>query len=254
MALKRIMPCLLLQDKRLVKTVQFKNAAYIGDPINAIKIYNDKEVDELVLLDISVTKKNSIIDYELLKDIATECFMPLTYGGGVKNIQDFKKLYSIGIEKVVVNSLLVDNPDVVREATNKFGNQSVVASIDVKRNSINEFKVFSYSNRDINMSFEEYLNYILSLNIGEIFITSVDNEGTWNGYDIELISCVNDFVDIPVIANGGCGTTQDLTNVLYKIGVQAAAIGSMAVYQKKNMGVLIRFPKRSEIIKDEQPF
>ena len=254
MALKRIMPCLLLQDKRLVKTVQFKNADYIGDPINAVKIYNDKQVDELVLLDISATKKNSFIDYELIKNFAAECFMPLTYGGGVKNIQDFKKLYSMGIEKVVVNSLLVDNPDVVREAANKFGNQSVVASIDVKRNSMNEFKVFSHSNRDINMNFEEYLNYILSLNIGEIFITSVDKEGTWNGYDIELISYVNDFVDIPVIANGGCGTTKDLINVLYKIGVQAAAIGSMAVYQKKDMGVLIRFPKRNQIIKDEQAF
>ena len=129
--------------------------------------------------------------------------------------------------------MLVDNPDVIREAANKFGNQSVVASIDVKRNSMNEVCAFSHSNRLIDMNFEDYLNYILSLNVGEILITSVDKEGTWNGYDIELISYVNDFVDIPVIANGGCGTTKDLINVLYKIGVQAAAIGSMAVYQKK---------------------
>ena len=253
MTLKRIMPCLLLQDKRLVKTVQFKNAAYIGDPINAIKIYNDKEVDELVILDILATKKQEI-DFELLKDFTSECFMPLTYGGGVRTVEDFQKLYALGIEKVVVNTLLVDEPEIIEEATNKFGNQSVVASIDVKRNTDNEFVVFSHSNRDINMNFEEYLNYILSLNIGEIFITSVYKEGTWNGYDIELISYVNDFVDIPVIANGGCGTTKDLINVLYKIGVQAAAIGSMAVYQKKDMGVLIRFPKRNQIIKDEQAF
>ena len=250
MALKRIMPCLLLQDKRLVKTINFKNASYIGDPINAVKIYNDKEVDELVVLDILATKKGEI-DFELLKDFTSECFMPLAYGGGVSTVEDFQKLYAIGIEKVVVNTLLVDKPEIVKEATDKFGNQSVVASIDVKRNATNEFVVFSHSNRDINMNLEEYLKYVLNLNIGEIFITSVDQEGTWEGYDNELISYVNDFVDVPIIANGGCGTKDDLKKLLYDEDVQAAAVGSMAVYQKKGMGVLIRFPKRNDIIRDD---
>ncbi len=253
MALKRIMPCLLLKDKRLVKTVKFKNAAYVGDPINAVKIYNDKEVDELVVLDITATEKGKI-DFELLKDFTLECFMPLAYGGGVKTVEDFQQLYAIGIEKVVVNTLLIDNPEVVKEAANKFGNQSVVASIDVKRDSNGKFVVFSYANRDINMSLEEYLTYVLSLNVGEIFITSVDQEGTWEGYDNDLISYVNKYVDVPIIANGGCGKKEDLKTLLYDNDVQAAAIGSMAVYQKKNMGVLIRFPKRNEIIRDEQPF
>lgn len=253
MALKRIMPCLLLKEKRLVKTVNFKDPAYIGDPINAVKIYNDKEVDELVVLDILATEKGEI-DFDLLVDFTAECFMPLAYGGGVRTVEDFQKLYSIGIEKVVVNTLLVDAPEVVKEAANKFGNQSVVASVDVIRNAEGEFKVFSHSDRDIQMGLEEYLQYVLSLNVGEIFVTSVDQEGTWNGYDNELVSFVNDFVDVPIIANGGCGTKEDLKTLLYDKDVQAAAIGSMAVYQKKNMGVLIRFPKRNEIIRDERPF
>ena len=252
MALKRIMPCLLLKDKRLVKTVKFKNPAYVGDPINAVKIYNDKEVDELVVLDITATEKGKI-DFELLKDFTSECFMPLTYGGGVKKVEDFQHLYAIGIEKVVVNTLLIDNPEVVKEAANKYGNQSVVASIDVKRDLNGKFVIFSYANRDINMSFEEYLKYVLRLNVGEIFITSVDQEGTWEGFDNDLISNVNRLVEVPIIANGGCGNKEDLKTVLYDNDVQAAAIGSMAVYQKKNMGVLIRFPKRKEIIKNEQP-
>ena len=254
MALKRIMPCLLLQDKRLVKTIQFKNPSYIGDPINAVKIFNDKEVDELIILDISATKYNKSIDFDLLEDFAVECFMPLAYGGGVKTIDNFQKLYTLGIEKVVINSLLIDKPSVVREAASKFGNQSVLASIDVVRNNNSEYKVFSHSDRKINMSFEEYLKYVISLNVGEIFITSVNNEGTWQGYDNELISYVTNFVEVPVIANGGCGSNMDLKNVLYKTDVQSAAIGSMAVYQKKDMGVLIRFPKRNQIIEDEQAF
>jgi len=242
----------LLQGKRLVKTVNFKNASYVGDPINAVKIFNDKEVDELLVLDILATK-NGEIDFDLLKDFTSECFMPLAYGGGVRTVEDFQKLYSIGIEKVVVNTLLIDNPKIVKSAANKFGNQSIVASIDVIYNSINDnYEIYSHSNRDINMNLEEYLTYVLSLNIGEIFITSVDREGTWNGFDNDLINYVNNFVDVPIIANGGCGSKEDLKNVLYNIGVQAAALSSMAVYQKKDMGVLIRFPKRNEIIRDEQ--
>jgi imidazole glycerol-phosphate synthase subunit HisF len=254
MALKRIMPCLLLQDKRLVKTVQFDNPSYIGDPINAVKIYNDKEVDELIILDISVSKKNEAIDFDLLKDFAIECFMPLAYGGGVKSIDDFQKIYKMGIEKVVVNTLIFDNPNVVMEAAKRYGNQSVLASVDIKRNSNNDFEVFSHSNREINIGLEEYLDYVISLNVGELVVTSVDNDGTWKGYDKELIAYINGLVDLPVIANGGCGSIQDLKEILYQTNVQAAAIGSMAVYQKKDMGVLIRFPKRNQIIEDEQAF
>lgn len=251
MVLKRIMPCLLINERRLVKTVNFKNPNYIGDPINAVKIFNDKEVDELVLIDINASKVDSPIDFELISDFATECFMPLAYGGGVKTIIDFKKLYRLGIEKVIINTLLFDNPTVVKEAVNNFGSQSVVASIDIKKNKDCEYVIFSHSGRENKKTLNEFIDYTISLGIGEILLTSVDQEGTWNGYDVEMIDFVNKKIDIPLIANGGCGKIDDLTDVLYNNGVQAAAIGSMAVYQKKDMGVLIRFPKREKIVTNE---
>lgn len=246
------MPCLLVREKRLVKTVNFKNPAYIGDPINAVKIFNDKEVDELVLLDINASKINSEIDFDLLSNFAAECFMPLAYGGGVKTIVDFKKLYRLGIEKVIVNTLLFDNPSIVKEAVKSFGSQSVVASIDVIKNKNNDYIIFSHSGRENDKTVNEFIDYTISLGIGELLLTSVDQEGTWNGYDTEIIDFVNKKINIPLIANGGCGNLDDLKDILYKDNVQAAAIGSMTVYQKKDMGVLVRFPRRAQIITDEQ--
>jgi imidazole glycerol-phosphate synthase subunit HisF len=251
MALKRIMPCLLIQEKRLVKTINFENPRYVGDPINAVKIYNAKEVDELVVLDIKASKSGSGIDYELVGDIASDCFMPLAYGGGVRTYEDFKNVFSVGVEKIVVNTLLIDNPEAVLEAVASFGSQSIVASIDVKKQSNGDYKPFSHSGRSIDNNLLDYLRHIKYLSVGELIITSVDQEGTWEGFDLELLEYVNSELDIPVIANGGCGSESDLREVLYGIGVQAASVGSMAVYQKKGMGVLIRFPRRKDIIKDE---
>jgi cyclase len=252
MVLKRIMPCLLLKEKRLVKTVNFQNATYVGDPINAVKIFNDKEVDELILLDINASKVDSPIDFELVSDFAAECFMPLAYGGGVKTIEDFKKLYRLGIEKVIVNTMLFDNPTIVKEAVKSYGSQSVVASVDVKRNENDEYVIFSHSGRENEKTLNQFIDYVISLGIGEIVLTSVDQEGTWRGYDVKIIDSVNKIIEIPLIANGGCGKIKDLKDILYKNGAQSAAIGSMAVYQKKDKGVLIRFPKRAQIINDEQ--
>jgi imidazole glycerol-phosphate synthase subunit HisF len=245
------MPCLLVKDRRLVKTINFEDPKYVGDPINAVKIFNDKEVDELVVLDINASKVNSTIDFELLKDFASECFMPLAYGGGVKNLSDFKKLFNLGIEKIIINTLIFDNPETLKLAAQKFGSQSVVASIDVVKDRNGDFQIFSHSGRNSDMGFSDFLKYVETLNVGEVLITSVDREGTWSGFDENLIRLVNSQVSIPVIANGGCGSPSHLTSILYHTGVQAAAIGSMAVYQKKDMGVLIRFPKRDSIIIDE---
>ena len=244
------MPCLLVKEKRLVKTINFQNPSYVGDPINAVKIYNDKEVDELVLLDINASKEDTKIDYELVTDFAAECFMPLAYGGGVKKLEDFRSLYNLGVEKVIVNTLLFDNPTVVKEAVSNYGSQSVVASIDVIRNNKDEYEVFSHSKRKNERSLTDFVDYVISLGIGEIVLTSVNQDGTWKGYDRELIDVINKNVDIPIIANGGCGSIDDVKRVLYENNVQAAAIGSMAVYQKKDMGVLIRFPKRTQIINE----
>ena len=251
MLLKRIMPCLLLKERRLVKTTNFENPRYIGDPINAVKIYNDKEVDELIVMDILASKKDIPIDFDLIKGFASECFMPLAYGGGVRTLKDFQTLFRIGVEKVIVNTLLFDNPSIVKEAAIKFGNQSIVASVDVIKNGDGGYNIFSHSNRVITKSLDEYLEFVISCNVGEMVVTSVDSEGTWNGYDVDLIDYINKRISIPIIANGGAGCNDDLRDILYQTNVEAAAIGSMAVYQKKGMGVLIRFPKREDVINEE---
>ena len=251
MLLKRIMPCLLIKDQRLVKTINFKNPKYIGDPINAVKIYNEKGVDEIVILDINATRTNSKINFTLVKSFAEECFMPVTYGGGVKSLDDFTKVFNLGVEKIIVNSLLLEKPEVVKQAIDTFGSQSILASVDVVKESKNNYKIFSYFGKKIDITLEDYLEYLVEINVGELLVTSVQNEGTWEGFDRYLYQKVNSIVNIPIIANGGCGSEEDLIDILYNVDVQAASLGSMAVYQKKSMGVLIRFPNRGKIIKDE---
>ncbi len=177
--------------------------------------------------------------------------MPLTYGGGVKTLEDFKMLFRLGIEKVIVNSVLFDDGEVVSRAVQMFGSQSVVASIDVVKNEHGDYSVYSHSNRRNDRSLLEYLEYVIGLGVGEIMLTAVDREGTWSGYDVELIHFINKNIDIPLIANGGCGKVEDLKELLFNEDIQAASIGSMAVYQKKGMGVLIRFPKRQQVIDNE---
>jgi len=246
------MPCLLYDGNGLVKTVKFRNPNYIGDPINAIKIYNDKEVDELVLLDIDITRQNRRIDFEKLGTFTTECFMPFSYGGGVSSVDDFGHLYQIGIEKVVVNTALFKNPKMVSEAVRTFGSQSIVGSLDFKKSFLGKKKVFSYAGQKTQYSIIDYAKYLENeIGVGELFVNSVDLDGTWDGYDFEQIKSIADAINIPVIACGGAGTIEDLRKMLYNVNTNAAALGSMAVYQKKGMGVLINFPKREEIIKEQ---
>lgn len=252
MALKRIMPCLLYDGKSLVKTVRFKSPNYIGDPINAIKIFNDKEVDEIVLLDIKASKTQSPINFKEIAKFASESFMPFSYGGGVKCLDDFRNLFSLGIEKVVVNSLLFSNPSVVKYAIEEFGSQSVIASVDVKKNFFGKKKVYSHAGCKVNFELESLIKFLEEdIKVGEILITSVDQEGTWNGFDKDLVLQVIQASKVPIIANGGAGTIENLKEILYQTNAGAAALGSMAVYQKKGMGVLIGFPKRENVIKDE---
>lgn len=251
MVLKRVMPCLLFNGRGLVKTVKFRHPDYVGDPINAIKIYNEKEVDELILLDIQATREHRKPHFEKIKEYASECFMPFTYGGGVTTIDDFKKLFSIGVEKVAVQTLLLQQPETVKKAVALFGAQAIVGVVDVKYFS-GKKKPFHYAGLSIR---QELLNYCLYLQdeigVGELLLQNADKEGTWEGYDHDLIRSVVERIKIPLIALGGASSPDDIKKVLYETGASAAAIGSMAVYQKKNMGVLIRFPKREQIIAEE---
>jgi len=248
MVLKRVMPCLLFNGRGLIKTVKFKHPDYVGDPINAIKIYNEKEVDELILLDIMATLENRKPSFDKIREYASECFMPFTYGGGVKDLEDFKKLFSIGVEKVAVNSLLLSKPEVVKKAVELFGAQAIVGVVDVKMHA-GKKTASNYAQLSIKQSLSDYCNYLQNeIGVGELLLQNVDREGTWLGYDHELIKSIVELIKIPLIALGGASSPDDIKKVLYESGASAAAIGSMAVYQKKDMGVLIRFPKREQII------
>lgn len=249
MALKRIIPCLLYDGSGLVKTIKFKNPTYIGDPINVIKIYNEKEVDELVIIDINASKQKRKPNFAKIADMASEAFMPFAYGGGVKTFEDFSNLYKIGIEKVVVNSLIQENPSVIKQVISHYGSQAVVACVDLKKSLFGTKSPYSHIGYRIKYSIMDYVTYLENeIGVGEIMLQSVDNEGTWEGYDFEMTKQVAESISVPVIAAGGCGQFNDLKKVLYDCYAQAAAIGSMAVYSKKGMGVLISFPNRNDII------
>lgn len=247
--LKRMMPCLLFDGSGLVKTVRFRNPTYVGDPINAIKIYNEKEVDELVLLDIRASTERRPPLFDRIRAFAAECFMPFSYGGGVRAIEDFARLYKAGVEKVIVNTLCFTDPAAVRKAVDTFASSSVVGSVDYRRSFWHGPQVFSRGGQRTPRSVVEHCRYIAEeIGVGEIMLCSVDREGTWGGFDMEMVSAVARAVQVPVIASGGAGSAEDIRRVLYETDANGAAIGSMAVFQKKGMGVLINFPKREAVI------
>ncbi len=243
----RVIPVLLLQNGGLVKTIKFKKPNYIGDPINAVKIFNDKEVDELVFLDIEATKLQKEPNYTIIEEIASECFMPLAYGGGIKNIEQIKRIISIGVEKVIINSAIISNSQLITKAAKIYGNQSIVASVDVKKDLLGRYACYTHSGKTkVKQKLVDYLKYIESLGAGEIILSSIDNEGTFKGYDVELIKMVANTVNIPVVANGGAFDVNNFTKAV-KNGVSAVAAGSLFVYKSKNRGVLINYPSQKEL-------
>ena len=244
----RVMPCLLLDDGRLVKTVKFKNPAYIGDPVNAIKIYNEKEVDELILLDISATRENRKPPFATIEEVASECFMPLAYGGGIRTIEDMKAIYTIGVEKIIINSFAAERPEFIREAAGIFGSQSVVVSIDIRKSLFGRYSVYTHDGtRDQKTDPVVYASRMQEFGAGEIVINAIDRDGTMAGYDLALIKRLASAVTIPVIALGGAGSIDDIEAVVKEAGASAAAAGSLFVYQGKDLGVLINFPVRKEL-------
>ena len=239
MVRKRTIPCLLLQNESLVKTTCFKNPNYIGDAVNSARIFNELEVDELILLDISATLNGSEPDYELLKDIASECFMPLAYGGGIISLAQAKKIIQIGYEKIIINSASYRDKDLIIQIAHELGSQCVIGSIDVKKNLFGSYYAYSQSGKKKeNVNPFQWAKELQELGAGEIMITSINKEGTWSGFDLELIEKITKQVNIPVIAHGGAGVSRHIEDV-FELNVNAAAIGNMVVYQKKGMGVLI---------------
>lgn len=250
MLLPRIIPCLLLQDGSLVKTIKFEDPGYIGDPINAVRIYNEKEVDEMIFLDITATLENRSPPFKILSGIASECFMPFAYGGGIRNIEDIQAIFSLGVEKVAINSYAVANPSFISECANRFGNQSIVVSIDAKEKSQDSYEIYTEGGRiSTGLDPIEFAIQMEQLGAGEILITSMDRDGTQAGYDIELIKTVANAVGIPVIASGGAGSVEDFGMAIREGGASACAAGSMVVYFGRNRAVLINFPERSDLKK-----
>ncbi len=244
----RLIPILLLQNNGLVKTEKYKNPKYIGDPINTVKIFNEKEVDELVFLDISATIERRKPRFELLYKIASECFMPLGYGGGISTIEDIKTLFSLGIEKVIINHYAIENPDFIKKAAVTFGSQSIVVSIDVKKSIFGKYELYNYiSGKSFKYNPIEFAELVTKNGAGELIINSVDKEGTMLGYDTKLLEKITVAVSIPVVANGGAGRLEDFREVIHEGGAAAAAAGSFFVYKGKHRAVLINYPKPSEV-------
>ncbi|MGB0383230.1 MAG: AglZ/HisF2 family acetamidino modification protein [Ardenticatenaceae bacterium] len=244
----RVIPCLLLRNKGLVKTVKFKDPTYLGDPINVVKIFNDKEVDELVFLDITATLENRKPRFEYLAEIASECFMPLGYGGGLRNLDDIRRLFSIGIEKVAINSYAVENPSFIQEAADLFGSQSIVVSIDVKKNWFGKYQLFTHGGKKATgLDPVHFAVQMADMGAGEILLNSIDRDGTMKGYDLALIRRVSEAVDIPVVACGGAGNINDLADAVKKGKASAAAAGSMFVFQGRHRAVLISYPTENEL-------
>ena len=240
----RVIPCLLLSNGGLVKTRKFKSAVYIGDPVNAIRIFNEKEVDELVLLDIRASLDKRGPNFELLQEIASECFMPLAYGGGITTIEQIRSLLRLGIEKVIINTALNRDPRFIKEATAKFGSQAITASIDVRRRLFGSHEVITLAGTQA--TGQDPLQAALSaeeLGVGEILLTSIDAEGSMDGYDVELIAKVSQSVSIPVIASGGAGKLEDFRFSIREGHASAVSAGSMFVFYGPHRAVLISYPK-----------
>lgn len=244
----RVIPVLLIQNGGLVKSIQFKKHQYVGDPINAVKIFNEKEVDEIVILDISATQEKRAPNIQQIAEITGEAFMPLAYGGGITSIEEIKEILYEGAEKVVLNTSALDNPQLILRAAQRFGNQSIVVSIDVQKNWLGQYKVYRNNGaKNTGINPVELAKQVAELGAGEIMLTSIDRDGTFGGYDLDLLKQITQAVDIPVIACGGAAEVQDFQQAVAIGGASAVAAGSMFVYQRPHRAVLISYPAQQDL-------
>jgi imidazole glycerol-phosphate synthase subunit HisF len=246
----RVIPCLQLIDESLVKTVRFGKYGYIGDPVNTVRIFNELEVDELAFVDIRATKENRSPNFEVLHHIADECFMPLSYGGGIRDFETARKVFECGFEKIILNTSTAERPELVTELARVYGSQAVVAAVDVKKNLWGKYEVYTRSGTvNLKRIPVEWIKEMEALGAGEILITSIDKEGTWKGFDLDLIKQVTAATSLPVIAHGGAGSVSDIGKAVKDGKASAVALGSMVVYQAQGLGVLVNFPDKSELEK-----
>lgn len=244
----RIIPVLLLSGEGLVKTIRFSKRIYVGDPLNAIKIFNEKEVDELVILDIEASTKKQKPNISYIKKLASECFMPLCYGGGITNIEEIEQIFFAGVEKISINTALADNPDLISRASEKYGSQSILGSIDIDKNIFGKYQVFVQSGKKkLKESPVEWAKKLESAGAGEIFMNSIHKDGTMEGFDIDLIKEISGSVKIPVIASGGAGNLDHCKAAIEQGKASAVGVGSMVVFKDSNRAVLISYPNQEEL-------
>jgi len=237
----RVIPVLLLSDIGLVKTFKFGSRRYIGDPINTVRIFNAKEVDEIVIIDIDATRLNKEPDFKRIEEIVSEAFMPLCYGGGITSIKQMECLFRVGVEKVLLNTSTFKNKSLLYEATQIFGSQSIVISVDVKKNFFGHYHIYSHSGKvkeDVNLL--TYITWIQNQGVGEIILNSIDRDGSMSGYDLKLISIVSKKLKIPLVALGGAGSVNDF-NIALTSGASAVAAGSIFVFNGPHKAVLISY-------------
>lgn len=243
----RIIPCLLVHDKGLVKTVHFKNPKYVGDPLNAVRIFNEKECDELMVLDIDATREGTEPDYNMIRDLAAECRMPLCYGGGVKTAGQAQKIFNLGVEKIAISSAAIERPGLVREMAEQVGSQSVVVVLDVKKKLLGGYEVYTNNGKkstgktpiELAIMFQE-------LGAGEIVINAIDRDGEMKGYDLQLAEKMRDAITLPLTILGGAGTLADIGSLIRKYGIIGAAAGSLFVFKGTYKAVLINYPNWEE--------
>ena len=244
----RVIPCLLVKNGGLVKTVRFANPKYVGDPINAVRIFNEKEVDELIVVDIDATAQNREPNYTLIAALAAECRMPLCYGGGVKTAAQVEKIISLGVEKVALSAAAVNMPELISEAAVRVGNQSIVVVMDVKKSGLlRRYEVFTHNGtQSTGLDPASYARRVEELGAGEVLVNSIDRDGEMTGYDLQLISRVREAINLPLTVLGGAGALNDIEDLIRTFGIIGAAAGSLFVFKGKYRAVLINYPSRTE--------
>lgn len=246
----RVIPVLLLKKGGLVKSVKFKNFKYVGDPINAVKIFNEKEVDEIAILDIDASKENRAPDLEKIKEIASEAFIPLGYGGGITRIEQIKELLFHGVEKVILNAAAHHSPELITEAASQFGSQSIVVSLDIKKNLFGKHRVFQHTTgKNTSLDPVSFAKEMVERGAGEIFLNSVDLDGTQQGYDLGLVEKISQAVEVPLIICGGARNVTDFREAIQQ-GASACAAGSIFVFHGEHKAVLISYPSQEKLKKE----
>lgn len=249
MALPRIIPVLLLDVDGLIKTTKYKHPIYLGDPINAVKIFNDKLADEVIILDVTATQQRRKPNYELLEDIGTEAFMPFAYGGGINEIEDAVKILKAGAEKIIINSVVFDRPDFVKTLSEKIGSSSTVVSIDIKKNLFGKYKVFTKRGKsNTNLNPFDHARRMIDYGAGEIFVNNIDLDGMMSGYEVDFIRTFAEALDVPVVCCGGAKDISDVINLFKHTQVSGCAAGSMFVYNGPLKGFLISYPNVDDLI------